>query len=98
MVVQWAAKVAEDDFITFKVSGCFGRRLCVRVLRVQRFPSFEAMLTTCGVDNVLPGIESVRHGVREYHKMASRQGEAYADLEASHGVVAIYVHCLKSSA
>lgn len=96
---QWVRKVNIDDWISFKVSGGLDV-LCVRVLKVTRFMTFEAMLQQYGTSDVLPGMEArpgadgIDEAVSLYHSMANREGTSYKELERQHGVVAIEVQVL----
>ena len=97
---QWIRDVSVNDSITFKVSGSgtseTGRcRLCVRVLKVQRFRTFSELLAKCGVGRVLPGVADVEQGVAIYYALANRGGVPYRKLEHDHGVVALTVQPLQ---
>ena len=83
--------------MTFKVSKSGGKKLCVRVLRVEHFHSFAMLLATKGIANVLPG--EVDDGdlpgaTHVYHSMCNRAGVSYRDLASKFGVVAITVEPL----
>ena len=46
---QWAANVAKNDYITFKISKSHGRVLCVCEGCAAFRRSFGAMLSACGL-------------------------------------------------
>ncbi|NPA47145.1 MAG: ASCH domain-containing protein [Thermococci archaeon] len=63
----------------------FENRLVCVVKDVRVYPSFREMLEREGLDNVLPGVESVDEGVRVYRRFYSEEKER------KYGVVAIEV-------
>ena len=89
----WLQRLPQpDDYINFQVNG--GRRLVVRVRCAQRFHDFDEMLTTVGVDALLPGFNgSVAAAAEEYRTFCNGRG-SFAALEAQHGVVALHVEPL----
>ena len=56
-----------DDYITFKVSGVKNVTLCVRVLEVERFPTFYAMLSKIGIGTCLPSVTELSDAMAEYY-------------------------------
>jgi ASC-1-like (ASCH) protein len=86
---QWVACVENNDCIVWRIRGCVGQLLRVRVLQVQRYESYEAALSAFGIEAVYPGVETMEAALRECHVFRSRIGDAYEALAASHGVVAI---------
>lgn len=90
----WAAACRPNDAVMFTISASGGQRLACRIMRVRPFPTFAAMLEAVGVDACLPGFTgSVQAAVRLYHGFGSSAG-SYADLERTHGVVAVDVQPL----
>lgn len=61
-----------------------GEILSGYVSNVREYPSFEDMLTEEGIENVLPGVESIQDGVDIYRSIPG-----YAKDEIDLGVVAI---------
>ena len=87
--------VAEDDFITFKISGSRGRVLCCRVRGVKQYATFAKMLLAEGTQHFLPGqAQDPVEGAAIYHSFCNRQGISYRELEKSNGAVAITVEAL----
>ena len=87
---QWLKTVAEDDYVTFKISASGSRVLVARVLQVRRFSSFAQMLLHHGIENVLPGEKlDLVDAVGVYHTFANRRGTSYKELEHTCGVVAL---------
>ena len=89
--VGWAAAVAAGDWVTFKISGSNGKKLVVRVVRVERFATFREMLRACGLEKCLPGCASEAEGIETYHAFGTMDGRTYKELEADHGVVGVHV-------
>ena len=92
----WAAAVKPNDWVTFKISGTGGRKLCCRILEVQQFADFGAMLRHHGVAACLPRCPDLAAAVTVYHSFGNRHGLSYKDLEETKGVVAIEVTPLAS--
>jgi ASC-1-like (ASCH) protein len=65
-------------------------RLVCRVQRCTKYKTFEAMLKKESVQNVLPGVKSVKEGVKIYREFYD------ADTEKEWGVVAIRLHSVVS--
>jgi len=96
--IGWAADVAINDWVTFKVSSSGGKKLVVRVTAVQRFRTFCEMLETCGVHNLLPGFAGdIEAGAALYRSFSTMSGSTYAELEASSGAIALHVLPLAGS-
>ena len=95
--VQWVADVRPDDFITFKVGGGTHLQLCLRVLDVQAFPTFAAIVYKHGLAKCLPGCEDLCDACDAFHTLANRNGAPYRKLEEDHGVVALTVELIRST-
>ena len=83
-----------DDYITFKVSGSKNVTLCVRVLAVERFRTYYAMLSKIGIGTCFPSVTEISEAMAEYYSFKDRNGRSYKGLEGEFGVVAIKVQVL----
>ena len=63
----------------------FENKLVCVVKDLRVYPSFREMLEREGIENVLPGVESIEEGVRVYRRFYSEEKER------KYGVVAIEV-------
>eukprot|EP00906_Rhabdomonas_costata_P038124 RCo053829 len=54
------------------------------ILAKRTYPSFAAMLTSEGLDKVMPGTATVEAGVAVYHSFPG-----YKEQELTHGVIAL---------
>ena len=91
---RYGRRVARNDYIKFKVTGT-GRNLCVRVLHVQAFKSFEDMVKTVGISVMLPDLDhfDIAGAVRIYRGLSNQRG-SYSSLERQFGAVALHVEPL----
>lgn len=76
------AKIQTGDII------CVNKVVMFKVSHVSRYDSFKTMLTEEGLENVLPGIQSIQEGCDVYHKFYSREDEQ------KYGVVALHVQLM----
>lgn len=81
------------DMITFIARNADGTEskdmVTIKVTKLVLYSTFEQMLSTEGVNHVLPGITSVTEGVTMYHSFPK-----YAQLEKEWGVVAIHMEVM----
>ena len=61
------------------------RRLVAVVTKVAKYPTFEAYLSSEGLNRTLPGVKTIRDGVDVYRRFYSEQDER------NFGVVAIHI-------
>ena len=60
-------------------------KFTVKVLNVKKYKSFKEMLTTEGLNNVLPNIKTIDDGVNVYRRFYPKE------VEEKYGVVAIHM-------
>jgi ASC-1-like (ASCH) protein len=75
-----ACKIKRGDTLLFP-----GNLRC-RVKEVHRYESFEDMLETCGLESALPGVRSLREGIKIYRSFPN-----YTEKERRHGVLAFVI-------
>ena len=87
------SKLAPNDYIRFKIAGTGAQHnLCVRVLDVQAFSSFEEMVVAIGVEALLPGEHlDVGGAVDVYQRLGNHRG-SFGELEEEWGAVAVHIH------
>ncbi|AEH25540.1 ASCH domain-containing protein [Pyrococcus yayanosii] len=73
-------QIKPGDIISFE-----GGKLKVRVKALRVYSSFREMLEKEGLENVLPGVDSIEEGVRVYRQFYDEEREK------KYGVVAIEV-------
>ncbi len=78
------------DTVIFKHSDEPQHYIEAALLYLNRYPSFELMLQTEGIEKCLPGIDSIAEGVRIYHSFPQ-----YKELEEECGVLAIGFRMIK---
>ena len=61
-------KVKSGDWIIVANNG---RRVVARISRVAKYPTFHQLLENEGIEKVLPGVDSIGHGVKKYRKLYS---------------------------
>jgi ASC-1-like (ASCH) protein len=63
-------------------------KFMAEITKVSRHKTFEEMITTNGIDNVLPGINNINEGVEVYMKYYNKE------VESKFGVVGIHIKVL----
>jgi ASC-1-like (ASCH) protein len=62
------AKLKIGDIINFKCNNT-GSLLKTRIIRTETYPSFDEMLTSEGVDKMLPDINNLQQGINIYESI-----------------------------
>ena len=58
-----------------------------KIRDIESYPSFAAMLNGVGIENALPGVETLEHGVDIYHGF-----RGYGTNELDCGIRALHLH------
>lgn len=76
-IIQWF----NDDFEP--------RVISTRIVSKQEYPTFSSYLEAEGLDNCLPGMPSLSHGLSVYYKYFTKEDEA------TYGVIALRLELIK---
>lgn len=63
----------------------------VEILDRKEYPDFKTMIIDCGLNDILPDVQSIEDGVAMYHSFPG-----YENLVRKHGAVALYLNVVKS--
>ncbi len=81
----------EGEFIQIVDKGCC-KNFVVEITRLTKYNSFSEMLETEGIENCLPGIESLPKGVETYHSFPNYEAQ-----EQQYGVIALGIKVFQAS-
>lgn len=84
---DWKSLKIDDSIKWYTVREGFTYTHVSKIKDIKRYNSFKDMLETEGLENVLPGINTIEEGIRIYHSFPG-----FKEKEKTVGVVAIHLY------